>query len=201
VIETFLRPPRTLSEAGADALRGVGTVSVILAAVFFDWTDAGIVAFALPGLFVPRFIGMVPWADAVFSASLLVAAWSNVFDLYTRISWWDLAVHFTCAGVLGAVSYLVLARLGLVAAPGERGFIAPGAIVITAMSGLALGALWEMVEWVGYAYISDEIFVTYNDTIGDLAVGGLGALCAGFVVAFIPLLRPSTAELKTQHQA
>ena len=189
MIEIFLRPPRTAAEVGADVLRGVGILSVIVAAIFFEWTDAGIVAFALPGLFIPRFIGMVPWADAVVSATLLVAAWSNVFDLYARISWWDLVVHFTGAGVLGAVSYLLLARLGVVAGPSERGFTPTGAVVITAMSGLALGALWELVEWVGYAYISEEIFVTYNDTIGDLAVGGLGALCAGFVVAFIPLLR------------
>ena len=25
-----------------------------------------------------------------------------------------------------------------------------------------------MIEWLGWAYLSDEIFVTYQDTIGDM---------------------------------
>ena len=46
-----------------------------------------------------------------------------------------------------------------------------------------------MVEWLGKTFITDEIFVTYTDTIGDMAVGGLGALIAGIVVARVRLLR------------
>ena len=94
MIENFLRPVRGPADVGADVLRGFGVLSVVLAAIFFDATDAGIVAFALPGLFFPRFMGMKAWADMVFGGTLLVAAWSNVFDLYTSIGWWDLAVHF-----------------------------------------------------------------------------------------------------------
>lgn len=189
MIENFLRAACGPVELGADVLRAVGTVSVVLAAIFFDLTDAAIVAFALPGLYFPRFVGMRAWADLLFAGTVLIAAWSNVFDLYTRISWWDLAVHFVCTGVVAAGAYLVLANLQIVPLlRGGRNSRTSG-VILTLTIGLALSAVWEMVEWLGRAYISDEIYTAYGDTIADMALGGLGSLTAGFAIAFLPLLR------------
>ena len=189
MIENFLRPPRSLADVAADLLRAFGVLSVVLAAVFFDVTDAGIVAFALPGLVAPRFLGMRPWADMTLAGTLLVAAWSNVFDLYTSIAWWDAVVHLAGTGVIAAGFYLLLGHVKIVPDPRTADFSKVAAVVLTTTTGLALGALWEMVEWFGRAFISDQIFITYDDTIGDMAMGGLGSLCAGFVLAFIPVLR------------
>lgn len=194
MIDDFLRPPRGRGEVSADALRGVGVLSIVFAAVFFELTDAGIMAFTLPGLILPRFIGMKAWADSLVSVTLLIAAWSNVFGLYEAISWWDLVVHFFCAGVLAVGCYLFLARRGIVPLPFTAEFTPTTGIVLTTAFGLALSALWEMVEWLGYTYITRDIHVTYDDTISDMAWGGLGALCLGFVVGYLPLLR-------TPHQA
>ena len=84
--------------------------------------------------------------------------------------------------------YVLAARLEVV--PGVLG-TRPRArvpIVFITSAGLALSALWEMVEWVGYAFITDEIFVTYVDTIGDMAAGGLGALVGGVIASRIRLV-------------
>lgn len=194
MIDNFLRPVRGPADVGADVLRGFGVLSVVLAAIFFDATDAGVVAFALPGLFFPRFMGMKAWADLVFGGTLLVAAWSNVFDLYASIGWWDLAVHFVCTGIVAAGVYLLLAQVGVVAAPGTGRMAATAGLILTTTIGLALCALWEMVEWIGGTYISDAIYTAYDDTIGDMAVGGFGALCAGFAIAFLPLLRTAPSS-------
>ena len=191
MMENFLRPPGSLAGVAADVLRGIGTLSVVLAALFFEVRDAAIIAFALPGLFFPRFIGMRPWADMVSASTLLVAAWSNVFELYTSIAWWDLLIHFACTGVVAVGVYLLLAHLRIVKTTGIGGVSPLAGIVLTLTFGLALSALWEMVEWFGSAYISEEIYTAYDDTIGDMAVGGLGALCAGFAIAFLPLVRTS----------
>ncbi|WP_017202455.1 hypothetical protein [Microbacterium algeriense] len=43
------------------------------------------------------------------------------------------------------------------------------------------------VGFEGRTFVTDEIFVTYEDTIGDMALGGLGALAAGVLVAFVRL--------------
>jgi hypothetical protein len=187
MIENFLRRPLTAAEFVADGVRAFGLLSVFIAAFWFDLTDAGVLAFALPGLMLPRFVGVRAGVDIGFCLTLLVAAWSNVFDLYTRIAWWDLAVHFVCTAMIAALVYLWLSRLGIVPVPGRSA--AFGAALITAMLGLALSALWEMVEWIGHAYISDEIFVAYDDTISDMAVGGLGALLAGVLVSSVRMLR------------
>ncbi len=61
------------------------------------------------------------------------------------------------------------------------------------MIGLAASAVWEMIEWAGRTFVTDEIFVTYEDTIGDMAMGGLGALAAGVLVAVVRLERRRSA--------
>jgi len=189
VIEDFLRPPRGAVELLADVLRLVGVLGVVVAAAFLEATDVGILAFVLPGLVAPRFLGVRPWPDVVTSAVLLIAAWSNVADLYRTVPWWDLPVHAACAGIVAAGAYLVAARLRIVPEPlGEEG-PRSGVIAMTGVFGLALGALWEIVEWFGYEYVTAAIHVTYADTISDLAAGGVGALCAGLVLATRPVLR------------
>jgi hypothetical protein len=178
VRRNFLRRPHGAGEWIADAVRVLGVLSVIVAAVVFQPTDAGVLAFALPALLIPRFVGVRSGFDIAYGVTVLVAAWSNVLDLYTSIAWWDLVVHFACTGVLAVIAYLGLSRLRVV--PDLRqDTLRRTPVVVTAAIGLAISALWEMVEWAGWRFISDEIYVAYQDSIGDMAVGGLGALLGG----------------------
>lgn len=185
----FLRRPRGVAEWTADAARVLGLLSVVVAALAFAPTDAGVLAFALPALFVPRFVGVRAGFDIAYSVTVLVAAWSNVFDLYTRISWWDLVVHFACSGVLAVILYLAGSRLAIVPDLRTRGVRRRSPIILTAAFGLAISALWEMVEWAGWRFISDEIFVAYQDTIGDMVVGGAGALLGGVLLGALRIDR------------
>ncbi len=50
---------------------------------------------------------------------------------------------------------------------------------MTLALGLSAAVVWEFFEWAANAYFTEEIHVGYNDTMADLAVGGLGALLAG----------------------
>ncbi|MFC8303615.1 hypothetical protein ACFUCV_07985 [Specibacter sp. NPDC057265] len=194
MIGNFLRPPRTPGEYTAELLRIIALLGVMLAAVFLAWTDAAILAFALPAVVAPRFLGMRLWADLLFTSTVLLAAGSNVFDLYTRISWWDVVVHFACTGVLAAGCYILLAALRIVPDPRAADFTPRVGIVLTTTVGLALCALWEIAEWLGYVYISDEIYIAYVDTIVDMIFGALGSLVVGFAVAYLPLYRATAAR-------
>jgi hypothetical protein len=189
MVERFLRPPRGPAGLAADALRVLAGIGVVVAAVFFGPTDAGVLAFVLPGLLLPRLLGVRAGFDLAYSAVLLVAGWSNVLDLYTSVAWWDVVVHLTCTAVIAVMLHLLLAELGIVEHPAQARSPQAAAVVLTAALGLAVSALWEMVEWFGHAFISSEIFVEYDDTIGDMAMGGLGAVMGGFVLAGVPLLR------------
>lgn len=186
MVSNFLRPPRTASAWAADAVRVGGLLSVIVAAVAFEPTDAGILALALPALVAPRFVGVRPSFDIVCGVAVLVAAWSNVVDLYRTVPAWDIPMHLVCTAVLAALAYLAAGRLDVVPLPGAAGFRARTGIVVTTALGLAFSAVWEMIEWLGKAFV-DSIYVTYDDTIGDMAVGGLGSLIAGIVVARVRL--------------
>lgn len=191
MIAAFLRRPRGAAEFAADAVRVIGLLSVVVAAIRWSPTDAGILAFALPALVLPRFLGARPGFDVMFGLVVLVAAWSNVLDLYRTVPGWDLLVHGVCTGVLGAMVYLLLARLRVAPLLGQKGFRRRIPIIIVPAIGLAASALWEMVEWFGYTFINDAIFVTYADTIGDMALGGVGAVLAGLVVAHVRIERPA----------
>jgi len=190
VKENFLRRPRGAAEYAADAVRVLGALSVVAAAVWWQPTDAGVVAFTLPALVAPRFLGLRAVPDIVLQLVVLVAAWSNVFDLYQTLAAWDIVVHFSCTGMLTLVAYLLLARAGIVPAPGLPRFTARAAVVLSVVLGLALSAVWEMIEWAGWRFISSAIHVSYQDSIGDMAAGGAGALVAGIVLARVRLTRP-----------
>ncbi|RWZ68210.1 hypothetical protein ELQ92_02970 [Labedella populi] len=183
MIENFLRPPRGRTAIAADIVRGLGGLGVLVAAIWWTATDAGVLALVVPALLLPRFIGARPLFDVVYGVALLVAAWSNVFDLYARIAWWDLAVHLTCTGVVAAMLFLLLERVEILTAPRVGSVTAAVPIVLTTLIGLAASAVWEMIEWLGKTFVSDEIFVAYDDTIADMAVGSVGAVLAGIALA------------------
>ncbi|MGW9627445.1 DUF2238 domain-containing protein [Microbacterium sp. NPDC055521] len=187
--EDFLRPPRTAAEWTADALRLVGILGVIAAAIRLEPTDAGIAALALPALVLPRMLGMRAWFDTTAGATVLAAAWSNVFELYAAISWWDLAIHFACTGVLAIITAEVLTRAGVVDITASATSRSRTPLVLMPLIALALSAVWEMIEWFGSAYISDQIHVGYQDTIGDMVLGGLGGVVAGVMLALSDVRR------------
>ncbi|MDR5700204.1 hypothetical protein [Agromyces aerolatus] len=189
MIDDFLRLPRTPLEWGADLVRALGVLGIAAAFIWFAPTDAGVVAAALPAVFAPRFLGARAGFDLVSGLVVLAAAWSNVFDLYRSVPGWDLVMHVVCTGVLAALLYLALARLDVVPAARGEGTLRRTPVVVVTALGLALGAMWEMIEWLGKTFVTDEIFVTYTDTIGDLAADGVGGLLAGFAVAFVRLTR------------
>lgn len=193
MIDDFLRRPTTPGEYAADGIRLLGLVSIVIAGMFFDLTDAGVLAAALPVLLLPRFVGVTAWFDIVYGVVVLIAAWSNVFDLYTTVPGWDLVLHFVCTGVLTVLTYLALARAGVVPAASDPRFRPRIALVLCPALGLALSVLWEMVEWFGFAVITDTISVGYADTIGDLAAGGVGAFVAGVVVVRVRVDRRAEA--------
>lgn len=195
MIDNLIRPPRGLTETVADLIRIGGVLSFFVALAFFELTEAAVIAFTLPGMLIARFLGMTPIPDAILTTSLIIAAWSNVFELYTSIAWWDMVIHFICAGGLAVAAYVYLARIGAVPPPGTHRV---AAIALTTSLGLSLGVLWEVVEWVGFTYVTSQIYVTYEDTISDLVVGGLGALVCGVAVAHVPLVREEQVPASPQ---
>lgn len=180
---TFLRPRFLL----ADVVRVLTLVSLVVASVGWGGTALPVMALALLGAVVPRMLGLRPAFDLAVCVLALVAGWSSVFEWYTTVFLWDKFVHVVLTGLLAALVYVIGSDLrGVPAAPGARRI---AVAVTTTIAGLAVGAVWEMGEWLGHHYVDSAIFVGYDDTIGDLAADGLGALVAGFALPWLAARR------------
>jgi hypothetical protein len=127
----------------------------------------------------------VPWgAFALVMAPFLVDVTGNTLDLYDTVVWWDDANHFANWAMLcGGLGLLVL---GDVPQPWVRVLLVTG---IGAL--LAIG--WELGEWFTFIRHGTELDTAYEDTLGDEALGTLGALLAGVLLRRPPA--PSASRL------
>lgn len=185
------RPPRGATDWLADAVRAVAIVVVIVSLFALPFTDVAVLSMSLPAVMLSRMIGLRSGLDLVTCVTVFVAAGSNVIDLYRAWTGWDLVVHLVCTGVLAAVALVLLDDARVIEPTRRR----RSPIIVATMAGLALSAVWEMVEWFGYRFITDAIFVTYDDTIGDMIAGGAGALIAGVLASRFSLTRADRAAL------
>ena len=184
MITTFLRRPQG-ADLVADALRIIGAVSIVVAGIGWGPLAALTVSLAVFASLFPRLLGVRPSVDVTFGVAVLVSAWSSVLEVYLTTRWWDIPTHFVTNGLAAALLYLLLVRTGVIAdAAGLRHPFASAMLLTTAL-GLSLGVLWEVAEWFGHTYVDETIYVGYSDSIGDLVVGGAGALLAGCTMRFL----------------
>ena len=116
----------------------------------------------------------LPWAGFAFlAAPFLVDVTGNTLDLYDRIVWWDDANHFVNWLLLGVGVGLML----------RRAHVRPTWVLGAAVAGLGavLAVLWELAEWWTFIRHGTELDTAYTDTLGDEALGTLGAAVAGVV--------------------
>lgn len=183
--ENFLRPARTTGEHAADLLRVIGLVSLVVVAFGWGFVAMAVFALSMLGVVLPRFLGARATLDLAVCIAVLVAAWSAVLQLYQAISWWDIVVHCTLNGLIAALAWVLCAQLGVSLVDAESRYRFVLTVGLTTAFGLALGAVWEMWEWFGHNYLDESIYVSYTDTIGDIAAGGIGSLIAGCSMRFL----------------
>ncbi|WP_420364141.1 hypothetical protein AABM26_07880 [Curtobacterium aetherium] len=179
---TFLRRPHGAVWI-ADVLRLVTLVSVPVALIGWGAVAFAVMALALLGAVVPRMLGLRPTFDVAVVLLSLVAGWSSPLDWYTTVFLWDKVVHVVLVGLLAGLLYVIASDVGVVASAPRAGVLLSALVALAA--GMAIGAVWEIGEWLGHNFIDDTIYVGYDDTIGDLAADGLGALLAGFALPWL----------------
>jgi len=120
----------------------------------------------------------VPWtAFGLIMAPFLIDVTGNSANLYDTVVWWDDANHFLNW-------FLLCAGIGLLI--GRVGTTAPWALwLLVTGIGAVLAIGWELAEWYTFIRHGTELGTAYEDTLGDEALGTLGALVAGLVVAWV----------------
>ena len=105
----------------------------------------------------------------------LVDVTGNSLNLYDTVTWWDDANHFLNWFLLSCGVGLIL-TLTRVSPPWALGWLIAGL-------GALFAVIWELGELYVYVRPGTEIDTAYQDTLGDEALGSLGAACAGLLVA------------------
>jgi hypothetical protein len=116
-----------------------------------------------------------PWgAFALVMAPFLIDVTGNSLDLYDSVVWWDDANHFVNWALLcGGLGLLLASQLS------------PRWVLVLAVTGLGavLAIGWELGEWFTFIRHGTELDTAYTDTLGDEALGTLGAFVAGVALA------------------
>lgn len=103
----------------------------------------------------------------------LIDVTGNSLDLYDTVAWWDDFNHFLNW-------MLLLSGIGLLVA--NRVLPSWAVVALVTGMGAVLAIGWELGEWYTFIRHGTEAETAYQDTLGDEALGTLGALCAGFIV-------------------
>lgn len=168
-------PARLIADAAA-----LLTLGSLVLGLWDGGVAVALYALVLLGQTVVRLAPLRAPVQAATAVILLAAAWAAMLGAYQEISWLDLVAHVVATGLLAALGTAAVLRLGWLP-PGGAGPAAVRTVraLFTAGLGALLAVLWEIGEWVGHTLLDPAIQVGYQDTVGDLAAGVLGALLAG----------------------
>ncbi|QIK75887.1 hypothetical protein [Nocardioides piscis] len=115
-----------------------------------------------------------PWlADLLITITCFTDILGNRLDLYDHVVWFDDWMHFMNTGLL-AVAFILLTL------PRSSGLLR------TVERALAFGATsaiaWELAEYFAFISRTSARAFAYGDTLGDLALGTLGAVVGAVIV-------------------
>jgi hypothetical protein len=113
--------------------------------------------------------------DTLFVIAALVNAAGWVWNLFELPGPYDELVHaYTIFAITLALGWLAYASLFESFRAHHWLFM-----LVIASFGIAIGAVWEIVEWTADLLLRADVVKNLHDTIVDLIVDSLGALLAG----------------------
>lgn len=126
---------------------------------------------------------MVAWGLAFALLAAIVVGYAC--DLYAAFWWFDRVLH--AATILALTFWLAVMFLGEGIREGRTVFF----VLLVASVDVAVGALWEVAEWVFDRFVSGDIIKGKDDMMIDIVMDTLGALAAA---ALAQRFRPDTAR-------
>ena len=131
-----------------------------------------------------------PWLGfTLIMLPFLIDVTGNTLNLYDSVAWWDDLNHFANWFLLSLGVGVLLSR-SRIAPPWALGWL-------VASLGAMLAIGWELGEWYAFIRNGTELDTAYQDTLGDEALGTLGASLAGLVL-YLRVRNLSMVETGTQ---
>lgn len=174
-------------------------LSFVVGAVIFELTgdDHAATQLALTAIavFVARMVDLPRVFDWGFCIAMFFNGWGDALHLFVNISWYDNIVHVTLPCFFAPMVYIGLSRIEVVPEPAlvrlratrlfGMGFIA-FCIGVTAVT------VYEVYEWIAVRWLDQNLFISYADTIADIADGFLGSLVGALLLCLWALGRFSS---------
>lgn len=113
------------------------------------------------------------WALAVLLLAANVAGYA--FDLYAAYWWFDRVLH--AATILAMTFWLAVIVFGEPFREGRNLLF----VVLVASVGIAIGALWEVAEWIFDRFSSSDVIKGKDDTVIDIVMDTVGAVIAALL--------------------
>jgi hypothetical protein len=160
---------------------GQALLTVAAAVVLFQgqWLPGiTLIGFLVASLLFVAFQRKLPTLfDLLFVLAALINAGGWAWDLYNQPGPYDEIAHFyTIFAITLAAGYLLYAEL-IESFDTHRTLF----VITVASLGIALGALWEIAEWLADFVIAKQIVSGLPDTITDMMLDSGGALLAALL--------------------
>jgi hypothetical protein len=169
---------------GIDVLR-VGLVLATAAALLAGET-AGALALGFAALLalVARAINLPRAYDLPFVLVLSLHAAGEALGWYDEIEWFDRVVHVVLPCLVAPVLYIGLARLDVLPDPRDETHARhyTGMAIVTFCLGMAVGGLWEIVEFASDGTLDTALSEGNADTVGDLVADAAGSLLGALLL-------------------
>jgi len=150
--------------------------AILLVVVQGKWVQAatlgGFLVVSL--LFVRRERQLPTLFDLIFVCAALINAAGWTWDLFDQPGLYDEVAHFfTMFAITLALGYLLYNEL-------MEGFYDHRVMLVVAIAsmGIAIGALWEVAEWLADFVTPHQVVAGLSDTVTDLILDSAGALLA-----------------------
>jgi hypothetical protein len=133
-------------------------------------------------VFVPAIASRMVRAPAAFDLLFAVTLAVEAVGTSLGVGWPDGGSHLLIPFVSAPIVYHGFVRLRAITPPEEpRAAIGTGLVVASGV--LALGALWELVEWGADRVFGTDYSQGYTDTLSDLLADAFAASAGGVAVA------------------
>lgn len=166
-----------------DLLRLAFVVGTIAFALMGRSTAVGLTAASVL-LLIARISNLPRWFDFSVIAAMTLIAWGTALGLYGEHFFYDNVVHSLSPFFYAPVLYIALVRLHVLADPEETttAYSHAGVFVSTLALGMAVGAGYEVVEWLSDALAGTQFVKSIDDTGSDLLEDTLGSLAGATLV-------------------
>lgn len=140
--------------------------------------------FASAVLLVARAVKLPRFYDFCVIATMFLLSWGSALGWYHSWGFYDKVVHFMAPLFTTGLIYILLVRLGVL--PDLKSLRQPhhqlGFFLIALALGMAIGAGWEVVEWILDKITGLNRVENAEDTATDLVADTLGSIGSGLIL-------------------